>query len=420
MPKNNIINVQLFGQEIGRIGLDEKQGSTSFQYNPEFLERGEFQNIIPKTGIIKRVRQAQVFNSFRSSTFQGLPPQFADSLPDQFGNLIFRIWLESKNESDINVLEQLAYVANRGMGAIEYLPSKKLPTNASVDLKEIIEVLKDVLNEKRSSKESSLASKSLINIFKIGTSAGGVNPKILISEKISNGEIIPGDLEYSEDYQHYIIKLGLDLESKYPREIIEYCYNLTAREIGIEVMDSKLIEERHFATLRYDRQNGKKQHCLTATGITGWDFKSPTHSSYENLFKLASFLRVKQTQIEELYLRMIFNVIFQNNDDHLKNHSFIYQKENDYWKLSPAYDLTYSTNPLLNYKKNIRALSINGKRSDIELKDVLKIADMYTIKNPKGLITRIQDSISFLEQKLVEHGVKGEIRERMFEKIRPL
>ncbi len=420
MAKNNIIDVHLFGEEIGRIGLDENEGRTSFQYHPTFLASSKYLNIFPNTGILKRVPQAQVFNSFGGKTFHGLPPQFADSLPDKFGNLLFKIWLESKNENDITILEQLAYVANRGMGAIEYHPGNQLPKNASIDLEEIIDVLKSVVEDKRSHKEISLSSKSLINIFKIGTSAGGVNPKILISEHKKSGEIIPGDLEYSDNYHHYIIKLALDEEAVYPREIVEYCYNLTAAEIGIEVMDSKLIENRHFATLRYDRQLGEKQHCLTATGITGWDFRSSTNSNYERLFKLSSFLKIKHTQTEELFKRMVFNVIFQNNDDHLKNHSFIYNKKKDRWKLSPAYDLTYSTNPLLVFKKNIRALAINRKRIDINLDDILKIANEYTIKNPKGIIEEVQDAIPFLRRKLKEHEVSEQVITKMFAKIKAI
>jgi len=161
------------------------------------------------------------------------------------------------------------------------------------------------------------------------------------------------------------------------------------------MMPSKLIEQKHFATLRFDRQAGKKKHVLTATGLTGWDYQSPKDSSYENLFELALFLKVPYRDIEELFKRMVFNVVFFNSDDHLKNHSFIYDEEQDKWNISPAYDITYSLNPLMNYTRTSRALSINGKRVDITLEDVLTIAETFTIKNPKKTIQEIQDAIVY-------------------------
>lgn len=416
MAKNNIINVKLFGQEIGRIGLDIDAAKSSFQYNPEFLKAGNFFNAFPKTGIIRKVSQAQTFSQFNNATFKGLPPQIADSLPDLFGNLIFKTWIDTNEQKEITALEQLAYVSNRGMGALEYEPSIALPKNSEIDLAEIIEVLKSVMDIKKESGGHELNSDALINIFKIGTSAGGARPKIIISEHKASGKIQPGDLSYSDDYDHYLVKLALEDEINYPREIVEYCYYLTAKEVGITMMDSKLIDDKHFATQRYDRIGGKKIHSLTATGLTGWDFKDPEPSSYENLFKLASFLKVPHAQSQELYKRMIFNLVFRNSDDHLKNHAFIYDPKIDRWFLSPAYDLTYPLNPLLHYKKTSRALSVNGKRTDINLKDVLKIAEMYTIKNPKGIIKDVTASISSLESHMKAHDVGSRVRESILGK----
>ena len=182
-------------------------------------------------------------------------------------------------------------------------------------------------------------------------------------------------------------------------------------------MPSHLKDNKHFATERFDRQNGEKLHVLTATGLTGWDFKNTTNSSYENLFKLCSFLKIPHAQTEELFKRMVFNVIFQNTDDHLKNHSFIYNKEKDSWSLAPAYDITYSLNPLIDYKKTKRALSINGKRSDISLTDLLKVADAFTIKNPKGIIRNIEALITDLSILMKEHDIPKAISESINKKV---
>ena len=415
MAKNEIITVFCFGQEIGRVGFDEHLNRSSFQYNPEYLESKKFENLFPQTGILNRVPQVQLFSQFNSETFRGVLPMIADSLPDVFGNIIFKKWLETSHKqfSQISVIEQLAYVADRGMGALEYRPSKEIPKSSSIDLTEIIAVLKKVLDTKQEVHESALNHDALLNVFKIGTSAGGARPKILISEHKQSGEIIPGDLNHDSDYNHFIVKLHLEDEVGYNREVVEYCYYLTATHLGINMMPSKLIDQKHFATLRFDRQDGKKKHVLTASGLTGWDFQRPNDSSYENLFELALFLRVPNRDIEELFKRMVFNLIFSNSDDHLKNHSFIYDEATDRWDLSPAYDLTYSLNPLLNYTKTSRALSINGKRVDIQLEDVLTIAETLTIKNARNVIREIQDGIDFWIEKSKEIGISNDISQRI-------
>lgn len=421
MASNNIINVNLFGQEIGRIGLEEDQRRSSFQYNPTFLKSNTLRNIFPKTGIIQRTEFVQLFGQFDNETFKGIPPQFADSLPDLFGSIIFKAWLDTKEQKSISVLEQLAYVGNRGMGAIEYSPSVKIQEKASIDLDEIIEVLKEVLDLKKTSKQKNLDSQALINIFKIGAVAGGARPKILISEEKETGKVIPGDLEFSDNYNHYLVKLAIDEEIGYPREVVEYCYYQIARKVGIRMMDSKLIEDKHFATLRFDRQDGEKKHVLTASGLTGWDYKSSDNSSYENLFKLCSFLKIPHAQVEELFKRMVFNVIYGNVDDHLKNHSFIYDRHEDSWQLSPAYDITFALNPLINFKISKRALSINGKRSDIGLKDVCKLADDFTIKNPEGVVKNIlshkDDLIGLFEIHNIPKLVSANISESITELV---
>ncbi len=389
MARDKIIDVVAFGQEIGKLGYDIDQGKSFFQYNPEFLESGKCSKLFPF--IFKRTKPAQVFTEYHQDTFQGLPPMIADSLPDTFGNIIFQEWLTVRGIQKVTPLQQLAYLADRGMGALEYRPVKELPNSSSVNIDEIITILKKVLKIKEDTSGSALDELSLLNVFKIGTSAGGARPKILISEHKKTGEIIAGDREVSEDYNHYLVKLHIDDSDGYNKEKVEYAYYLLAQEAGIKMMHSKLIENKHFATLRYDRQRGEKQHALTVTGLTGWDFKSqPENSSYENIFKLALALEVPHKDLKQLFKRMVFNLVFRNVDDHLKNHSFIYNKESNNWNLGPAYDLTYALNPLFTFKTASRALSINGKRTSLTIKDVLIIAEEFSIKNPKGIIEDVQ------------------------------
>lgn len=389
MAKNQIISVFFNDIEIGKIGYDEDLRKSSFQYNPDFLEKDIYKRLFPY--VIRRSPNVQIYSEFEGETFRGLPPMIADSLPDYFGNVVFKEWLEATNKdfSNISPLEQLTYVGKRGMGALEFFPAKEIPSNNSINIDEITEVVKKVLDVKTSVEEKGLNDHSLLNIFKIGTSAGGARPKILVSEHKETGQLKAGDLEVSEDYNHYLVKLSVDEQEGYSKEKVEYIYYQMAKSVGIWMMESKLIDDKHFATLRFDRQNGKKVHILTASGMTGWDFKKPENSSYENLFKLAVDLRLPHKDIEQLYRRMIFNSVFANTDDHLKNFSFIYNQEKDRWNLSPAYDLTYPLDALKNYLRVSRAMSINGKRTAITKADLLYIAEEFTIKNPQAIIDEI-------------------------------
>lgn len=412
MAAEKIIRVIAFGTELGKLGFDLDSQKSFFQYNPDFLDSGQYSKLFPF--IFKRTKSVQVFKEYQGDTFQGLPPMIADSLPDAFGNLIFQEWLDARGIQKITPLEQLAYVADRGMGALEYQPIKELPKSSRINLDEVIGVLEKVLKLKEGTTGENLSELGLLNVFKIGTSAGGARPKILISEHKKTGEIVAGDRVIGDDYNHYLVKLHLDDSDGYNRELVEYAYYALAQEAGIDMMPSKLIENKHFATLRYDRQNGEKQHVLTVTGLTGWDFRSrPENSSYENVFKVALSLGVPHKDIQQLFRRMVFNLVFRNVDDHLKNHSFIYDKEKDGWYLGPAYDVTYALNPLITFKATSRALSIHGKRTEITLKDVLAVAEEFVIKNPKGIIMEVQNLIPKWPEIATQLGVPQQILERI-------
>lgn len=413
MAKNQIVSVIFKDIEIGKMGYDENKRKSSFQFNPDFLAQNKYANLFPY--IIRRVENVQVFSEYEGETFRGLPPVIADSLPDMFGNIVFKEWLEASNKSfgSISPLEQLTYVGTRGMGALEFMPNKQLPLNTSIDLQEITEIVKKVMDVKTAVSEKGLSDAALLTIFKIGTSAGGVRPKILVSENKANGGLIPGDLIFSEDYNHYLIKLAIDENQGYSKEKVEYVYYQLATKIGIEMMPSKLIADKHFATLRFDRQHGKKQHILTASGMTGWDFQKPDNSSYDNLFKLALDLKLPHKDIQQLFKRMVFNLVFANVDDHLKNFSFIYDDEKDKWNLAPAYDITYPLDALLNYTRVTRALSVNGKRANINKEDILNLAKQFTIKNPMGIVDEVLEATKHFEPLAIQQDLPLKVIEKI-------
>lgn len=408
MAKNQIISVFYQGIEVGKLGYDEDKRKASFQYHPSFID-DHYKSLFPF--VIRKTKNVQLFDEYAGETFRGLPPMIADSLPDMFGNIVFKEWLEASHRemSSISPLEQLTYVGCRGMGALEYMPIKEVGQSATIDIREITDVVKKVMDVKTSIKEKGLSDSALLNIFKIGTSAGGARPKILVSEHKVTGELIPGDRVTSDEYNHYLIKLDIDERAHYSKEKIEYIYYQIATEIGIEMMPSKLIDDKHFATIRFDRQNGEKQHILTASGMTGWDFTKPDNSSYDNLFKLAVALKLPHRDIQMLFKRMVFNIVFANIDDHLKNFSFIYNPKEDKWNLSPAYDLTYPLDALMNYTRISRAMSINGKRTDITIDDLMHIAKEFAVKEAGNIVKEVQDATVLFRSYSVEHQIPNKV-----------
>lgn len=409
------IGVFFENQEVGKLGFDESTEKSIFQYNPKFLENGNFKSIFPF--VLKKTPTSQIFNQFKGETFKSLPPMFADSLPDIFGNMVFKEWMKANNKKNVSPIEQLAYVGVRGMGAIEYKPSKLVDNDftSDVDIEEMAELSKRILDVRAELRSDGLSHQSLLNMFRIGTSAGGARPKILVSEHKITGRLIPGDQNYSNEYYHYLIKLSI--EESYSPEIIEYCYYRLATSLGIRMQPSKLIDGKHFCTERFDRVDGEKVHILTASGITGWDFKNPQYSSYENLFKLCNELVLPHAQIEELFKRMVLNVIFLNTDDHLKNTSFVYDNSTDRWNLSPAYDITFALNPLLNVRNVNRALSINGKRNDITIQDLLQLASDFSVKNAKNIIDNTIHAFDDLKIEMEKNTVPMRVLNALIDSI---
>jgi serine/threonine-protein kinase HipA len=421
MINHDYIAVICFNQEIGRISMDHTFTKSYFQYNENFLNQTNPLNLFPETGVIRKTNQVQVFSQFSGSTFRGLPPMFADSLPDDFGNTMFNQFLQTKNLSlgELSPLQLLSYVSNRGMGALEYLPAVDLSGKNEIAIDEIVSLLNHILTDKKDAAFAEMNHENLLNVFKIGSSAGGVRPKIIISEHKESGLIYTGDVFTSDAYRHYIVKLDLESEAAhlkpnyYPREKVEFAYYLTAKELGIEMMASKLIDDRHFATLRFDRVGGKKKHILTATGLTGWDYKNRAVSSYENLFDLALFLTIPRKEINQLFKRMVFNLVFANTDDHLKNHAFALDENTNTWHLTPAYDLTFAINPFLNYSRITRAMSINGKREEIAMNDLMQLANKHTILDAKTIIKDVLSGIEIWEKNCTALGLPDALTRKM-------
>lgn len=396
-----IVEVYLFGKPIGTLDWNENRGSSTFQYNSEFV------NTLEPSPIIMPTAERQFETNRDHINFHNLPYLLSDSMPDDFGNRMMKEWLKQKDLSidDINPVDRLTYVGKRGMGALEYVPvNHKKISNFKVDVNELLEVAKKVLENKKETFYSDLDKESLSNILRIGTSVGGARAKALIALKRDSNdnieEIRPGDMMQPKEYSYWLLKIdGANEKSLGESEgmgKIEFAYYKLAGLAGIEISESSLHEENgrfHFLTKRFDRiDKGEKIHMQSLGALAGIDYKVQKASSYETLFRVMKRLQLPYNQFEQQYRRMLFNVMARNHDDHVKNFSFLMSK-NGKWQISPAYDLCYSYSPASKWT-SVHQSSINGKFDDFTKDDLLSVAKSFGIKKAKDIIEEVQTAVS--------------------------
>lgn len=396
-----IVEVKLYGQLLGIAEWNEKKGNAAFQYSDKIV------NTIEPSPILMPTKE-RIFETNRNHTnFHNLPYLLSDSMPDDFGNIMMKEWLKQRKLSidDINPVDRLTYVGKRGMGALEYIPANHRENdNKNVDISEIFEVAKSVLKSKKETTYPDLDKDSLTEILRIGTSAGGARAKVLLAIKrdADNNieEIRPGDIMQPNGYLYWLLKIdGANEQSLGEGEgmgKIEFAYSKLARQAGIEMAESTLHEENsrfHFLTKRFDRtDNGEKIHMQTFGALAGIDYRIQKASSYETLFRVMKRLQLPYTQFEQQYRRMLFNVVARNQDDHVKNFSFLMNKDGA-WQISPAYDLCFSYCPGGTWT-NVHQSSINGKYDNFTKYDLFDFAKKFGIKKPGSILEEIVSAVS--------------------------
>lgn len=394
--------VKLWGKRIGAVAWDEKQGLGFFEYDKPFVN-GKLEVAPVKMPLSTRVYS---FPELRNATFKGLPGLLADSLPDKYGNELINIWLarNGRPENSLNPVELLCFIGSRGMGALEFEPTT-LPASGSshsIELSSLIETTMKLL-ESRENFETHTEHEMqdvLLDVLKMGTSAGGARPKAIIAYNEATGMIRSGQTLQDEGYEHWLIKFDGVNDSQfgvsYGYGRVEMAYYKMATDSGIDMMESRLIEEEgraHFMTKRFDRRNGnQKLHVQTFCAMQHFDFNQISSYSYEQLFQTMRQLRLSYTEAEQMYRRMVFNVFARNCDDHTKNFAFLMEPDGN-WQLAPAYDVCHAYRPDSEWVSQ-HNLSINGKRKDFTKEDLLLIAKQNSIRNPEGIITEVMEIVS--------------------------
>lgn len=393
--ETNVVLVKLWGIDVGYLSWDKKAKVALFEYEPSFPTHNL--DIAPLTMSINsaRSRRNLPWTGNRDKLYQGLPPMIADSLPDKWGNSLFKAWLRDNKipTKNTNPVDHLSFIGHRAMGALEFEPAHKFGDHDvfSVDVQRLYTFAVQVLNERESTvldKDNSILWQDLI---KISSSPGGKRPKAIIALNTITAEVISGQGFIPEGFQHYILKY--DDNSVYPFAKLEYIYYQMALDAGIQMMPSELRTYggvTHFLTQRFDRNDNEKVHTQTLAAL------SPLSDSYEDIFAVIRRLNLPYEDSRQQYLRMVFNVMARNVDDHSKNTSFCMNRAGS-WRLSPAYDLTYSVDLTAPTYANKQSLTVNGKDENITRKDMEIVGLANDIQDYSILIDRVATALEQFE-----------------------
>ena len=384
---------------VGYLLWREDTQTATFEYTPEFRKLG-----LDLSPIEMPLSQPRVFSfsNISKETFLSLPGLFADSLPDAYGKALLDRWLATNGRNFANPIERLCYQGKRSMGALEFEPAQNdyLESSSNIEIDSLVETAREVLNQKEAfSTNMSDTKEALLNIIKVGTSAGGQRAKAIIAYNDETKEVRSGQIEAPDGFEHWLLKLDgvTNTELGDPQHYgkIEYVYHLMAKEAGIEMTECRLLEENgraHFMTKRFDRHRNNKIHMQTLCGIAHYDYKMLRAYSYEQAFQIMRRLRLSYDQAEEMYRRMVFNVVARNQDDHTKNISFLMNRSGK-WKLSPAYDVSWAYNPQGDWTSK-HQMSINNKWDNITRDDLTTVARNMNIKHSNEIIEQVIHAVS--------------------------
>jgi len=325
--------LNMYGKEylVGKLALKSKV--IYFEYDKAFLTTGI--EISPyklplKSGVMV----------CDDSLFEGLFGVFSDSLPDGWGRLLLdRYFLKQHIAySDITPLDRLGFIGNFGIGALSYRPSidSNLDSINNINLDKLANDSSEILVEN--------SGNNIEDFLVLGGSSSGAIPKVMIQIN-DNNEILSGTQKLKTGFKHYMVKFPSSLDSKDIGKQ-EYRYSLMAKKAGIDMPNTKLLKGKnnsYFAIERFDRIEDERVHIHSVAGLTHSDFRMPV-LDYDDLLGLTLHLTKDINEVVKMYRLACFNLFAHNRDDHAKNFSFLLNKDNQ-WKLSPAYDLTFSYGP---------------------------------------------------------------------------
>lgn len=407
------INVKYKSYDVGAVSFNTDTGIGAFEYDSTFIKQGiELAPI--KMPLSKRIYS---FPELEFETFKGLPGLIADSLPDDFGSAVLNAWVagSGKQPGNITPLQRLQYTGKRGMGALEYTPAtrlKSLNMSQQVEVESLVNIAQEILGSRGGfsvelNKDGQENREEMMALLSVGMSAGGARPKAVLAFNGDFTQVRSGQTKVPEGFTHYLMKFDGVSENNKQKETfgdplgygaMEYVYHLMAKDCGIDMMPCQLLDEgdrRHFITQRFDRNGDEKKHVQTLNGMAHVDYKKPGSFSYAELLGVARQARLSIAEAEQLYKRMVFNIVARNHDDHSKNFAFILNDGG--WGLAPAYDLAYSYKPGSRWV-NSHWMSLNGKRDNFTREDFYSLEKLSLLFTRDKVDNMIDETINYVSQ----------------------
>jgi len=428
---STLAEVRLWGKTIGAVSLQDGEDVASFEYDAAFAQSGI--QVAPM--VMPLSRRVYRFPELARPTFHGLPGLLADSLPDKFGNALIDAWLASQGRQpgSFNAVERLCYTGERGMGALEFAPAigPRAKQTTHIEVSKLVELASEVLTHRNDLQASFAAEgreEALRDILRVGTSAGGARAKAVIAWNPETNEVRSGQVRAGggagKGFEYWLLKFDgvsgnkdKELEDPQGYGLIEYAYYLMALDCGIEMSECRLFEEdgrSHFMTRRFDRlATGEKLHMQSLCALAHYDFNMAGAYSYEQALLAIRQLQLPMQAIEQLFRRMVFNIVARNQDDHVKNIAFLMNKAGE-WSLSPAFDMTYSFNPSGAWTAS-HQMTMNGKRDQFTLEDFNACARTASMKRGRAakILAEVQATVSNWKSFAEQAGVPDVVREKI-------
>lgn len=414
----NVAEVFLWGTRIGAVSQEGIDSIPVFNYDKDFVGSG-----IEVAPIMMPLKdRIYTFPGLGNAAFHGLPGLLADSLPDKYGSKLIERYLAEQGRSidTLTAVERLLYTGKRGMGALEYVPAMDyaVTKNDVIDIRALVELATAILTdrEKLHIMDSDHTMEQIINV---GTSAGGARAKAVVAWNRETGDVRSGQIQAGDGYEYWLIKFDGVRNNKdkgekedgksYTR--IEYAYYQMAECAGIVMNECRLRQESgcyHFMTKRFDRSDtGEKVHMQSLGAMAHFDYNMPGVYSYEQAFEIMNRLGLGQKEVEQLFRRMVFNILARNQDDHVKNISFLMDKSGQ-WMLAPAYDITYA-NDSANRWLARHQMSMNGKTENFSKEDFFSCGSRMNLSKAKvrRILEEVENALNGWEA-CAENALLGE------------
>ncbi|MDE1149894.1 MAG: type II toxin-antitoxin system HipA family toxin [Azospirillaceae bacterium] len=393
------------GHLVGRLAWRDR--AAWFEYDQAFLSQGF--EVSPF-----RLRLGPGVMEGPREVFDRLHGLFNDSLPDGWGRLLMdrKLHQVGVQPGRLTPLDRLAWVGTRGMGALTYVPEHPVlaaDAGNDVDLDRLAGESRLVLADDPVA--------VLDELLRIGGSPQGARPKALVGCSPAGTRLIHGVDDLPDAYEHWIVKFRGVGD---PPDVgaIEQAYTGMARQAGIAMPPTRLFPSTtgpgHFGIRRFDRVGNRRVHMHTLSGLLNIDHRLPS-VGYDGLLKATRSLTRRQADVEQMFARMVFNVLAWNRDDHTKNHSFLMAADGT-WSVSPAYDITFSSGP-----GGEHALDIAREGREPGIDHILRVAGDVGVRRDVALacVDQVKAAIDRWPQLASEAGVSATSAAEVGRRIRP-